>query len=381
MVQAYLDNSATTRPYDQVIRLMTSAMETGYGNPSSLHCMGVDGEQMVNTARKQVSSVLGCREDEVIFTSGGTESNNMAVLGAATAGKRWGKKIITAKGEHPSVLETFRYLEKQGFQAIYIDIDRNGVVDISQLADAVDDETVLISIMHVNNEVGTIQPIAEIAKLKKKALFHTDGVQSFGKIQIPMKGVDLLSLSGHKIHGPKGIGALYVRKGINLPPLIHGGGQERGMRSGTENVPAIAGLGLAAEISQGKQGSQEGREHIRSLNQMMRQLLQDSSIPIRINSPEDALPHILNVSFEGTKGEVLLHILEQQGVFVSTGSACSSNKKGKSHVLAAMGVPGEDLEGALRISMSCENTQEEVRYGGEKIIEAADRFRRLGRFR
>ena len=305
----------------------------------------------------------------------------MAILGAAMAGKRWGKKIITAKGEHPSVLETFKYLEKQGFQAIYIDIDRNGLVDLSQLTDALDDRTVLISVMHVNNEVGTIQPIAEIAKRKRKALFHTDGVQSFGKIQIPMKGVDLLSLSGHKIHGPKGIGALYVRKGINLPPLIHGGGQERGMRSGTENVPAIAGLGLAAQISWSKQGSQEGREHIRSLNQIMRQSLEGSGISVRINSPEDALPHILNVSFEGTKGEVLLHILEQQGVFVSTGSACSSNKKGKSHVLAAMGIPGEGLEGALRISMSWKNTQEEVRYGGQKIIEAVDRFRRLGRFR
>ena len=181
-MQAYLDNSATTRPYDQVIRLMASAMETGYGNPSSLHSMGVDGERAVNAARKQISSILGCREDEVIFTSGGTESNNMAILGAAMAGKRWGKKIITAKGEHPSVLETFKYLEKQGFQAIYIDIDRNGLVDLSQLTDALDDRTVLISVMHVNNEVGTIQPIAEIAKRKRKALFHTDGVQSFGKI-------------------------------------------------------------------------------------------------------------------------------------------------------------------------------------------------------
>lgn len=375
---AYLDNSATTRPYDPVIRLMLECLERDYGNPSSLHRMGMEGEKRITRARKQVSAALGCREDEVVFTSGGTESNNMAIIGAAMAGRRRGKKIITSKGEHPSVLETFRFLEGRGFQCIYIDIDKKGRIDLDQLIGEVDDDVILISVMHVNNEVGTVQPIEEIAKQKGRALFHTDVVQSFGKIPVPMKGIDLLSLSGHKIHGPKGAGALYIRKGIHLPPLIHGGGQEKNLRSGTENVPAIAGLGLAAEMAAERRDSQEAQKHICNLNRILVSSLETAGCPTRINSPKEAIPGIVNISFEKTKGEVLLHMLEQEGVYVSTGSACSSNKKGKSHVLRAMGLSEGEMEGALRISMSLENTEEEIRYGAEKIIEAAGKFWKLG---
>ncbi len=378
-MQAYLDNSATTRPHDRVIEIMVASMETGYGNPSSLHRMGMEAEQAVSSARKQVAGVFGCREDEVFFTGSGTEANNMALMSGAMAGSRRGKKIITSKGEHPSVLETFRYLEGKGFRAVYIDIDKNGLIDLEQLEKEVDDDTILISVMHVNNEVGTLQPIEAIAQRKGKALFHTDCVQSFGKLTIPMKGVDLISLSGHKIHGPKGIGALYVRKGLHLPPFIHGGGQERGLRSGTENVPAIVGLGLAGEIA--AKHMERSRKHVEKLNHILRSILLESGIPVKINSPRDGIPHILNVSFEKTRGEVLLHKLEQHGVYVSTGSACSSNKKGKSHVLQAMGLSAGDLEGALRISMSPQNTEEEIRYAGEKMIEAVSQFRKLGSYR
>lgn len=378
-MQVYLDNSATTRPYDRVIDLMTKCMETGYGNPSSLHRMGMEGEKTVSDARKHVADRLACREEEIIFTSGGTESNNMAIMGAAMAGMRRGKRIITSKGEHPSVLETFRYLESRGFEAVYIDIDRNGTVNLDQLREAVNDETILISIVHVNNETGTIQPVEDIAKEKGRAVFHTDAVQSFGKIRIPMKDVDLLSLSGHKIHGPKGVGALYIRRGLHMPTFIHGGGQEKGLRSGTENVPAIAGLGLAAEIAGEKRLPSEGLKYVRKLNHTLLSVLQDRDIYVKVNSPAEGLPHILNLSFPKTKGEVLLHMLEEGGVYVSTGSACSSHKRGQSHVLNAMGIPGEDIEGTLRISFSHRNTEEEVRYAGEKIAEAVTRFRSLGR--
>ena len=389
----YLDNSATTRQYDQVTDVMAEAMRETYGNPSSLHMLGVEAEKKVRTSRKILASAIGASEEEFFFTSGGTESDNTVLFGVAEARKRTGKKIITTAVEHPAVLEPAKRLEAMGFTVEYIGVDRNCHLNMDQLASAIDDETILISVMGVNNEAGTILPIGEIAALKDQynrkhktdILLHSDAVQAFGKVPVDLKGaykgVDFLSVSGHKIHGPKGIGGLYIRKGIHLPPFLSGGGQERHMRSGTENTPGIVGFGKAAEMGMADfEGRTEAMTKART--RLLEGLL--AEIPdIRINSPQDetASPSVLNVSFLGTRGEVLLHTLEQEGIFVSTGSACSSNKKGRSHVLTAMGLSDKEIEGAIRFSFSEENTLEEMDYTVEKVKAAVTRFRRLGSFR
>ena len=389
----YLDNSATTRQYDQVTDVMAEAMRETYGNPSSLHMLGVEAEKKVRTSRKILASAIGASEEEFFFTSGGTESDNTVLFGVAEARKRTGKKIITTAVEHPAVLEPAKRLEAMGFTVEYIGVDRNCHLNMDQLVSAIDDETILISVMGVNNEAGTILPIGEIAALKDQynrqhktdILLHSDAVQAFGKVPVDLKGaykgVDLLSVSGHKIHGPKGIGGLYIRKGIHLTPFLSGGGQERHMRSGTENAPGIVGFGKAAEMGMADfAGRTEAMKKART--RLLEGLL--AEIPdIRINSPQDetASPSVLNVSFLGTRGEVLLHTLEQEGIFVSTGSACSSNKKGRSHVLTAMGLSDKEIEGAIRFSFSEENTLEEMDYTVEKVKAAVTRFRRLGSFR
>ena len=389
----YLDNSATTRQYDQVTDVMAEAMRETYGNPSSLHMLGVEAEKKVRSSRKILASALGASEEEFFFTSGGTESDNTVLFGVAEARKRTGKKIITTAVEHPAILEPAKRLEAMGFTVEYIGVDRNCHLNLDQLASAIDDETILISVMGVNNEAGTILPIGEIAALKDRynrehktdILLHSDAVQAFGKVPVDLKGaykgVDFLSVSGHKIHGPKGIGGLYIRKGIHLPPFLSGGGQERHMRSGTENTPGIIGFGKAAEM-----GMADFAKRTEAMKQARARLLEGllAEIPdIRINSPQDetASPSVLNVSFLGTRGEVLLHTLEQEGIFVSTGSACSSNKKGRSHVLTAMGLSDKEIEGAIRFSFSEENTLEEMDYTVEKVKAAVTRFRRLGSFR
>ena len=389
----YLDNSATTRQYDQVTDVMAEAMRETYGNPSSLHMLGVEAEKKVRASRKILASAIGASEEEFFFTSGGTESDNTVLFGVAEARKRTGKKIITTAVEHPAVLEPAKRLEAMGFTVEYIGVDRNCHLNMDQLVSAIDDETILISVMGVNNEAGTILPIGEIAALKDQhnrkhktdILLHSDAVQAFGKVPVDLKGaykgVDFLSVSGHKIHGPKGIGGLYIRKGIHLPPFLSGGGQERHMRSGTENTPGIVGFGKAAEMGMADfAGRTEAMKKART--RLLEGLL--AEIPdIRINSPQDetASPSVLNVSFLGTRGEVLLHTLEQEGIFVSTGSACSSNKKGRSHVLTAMGLSDKEIEGAIRFSFSEENTLEEMDYTVEKVKAAVTRFRRLGSFR
>ena len=389
----YLDNSATTRQYDQVTDVMAEAMRETYGNPSSLHMLGVEAEKKVRSSRKILASAIGASEEEFFFTSGGTESDNTVLFGVAEARKRTGKKIITTAVEHPAILEPAKRLEAMGFKVDYIGVDRTCHLNMDQLASAIDDETILISVMGVNNEAGTILPIGEIAALKDQynrqhktdILLHSDAVQAFGKVPVDLKGaykgVDFLSVSGHKIHGPKGIGGLYIRKGIHLPPFLSGGGQERHMRSGTENTPGIVGFGKAAEMGMADfAGRTEAMKKART--RLLEGLL--AEIPdIRINSPQDetASPSVLNVSFLGTRGEVLLHTLEQEGIFVSTGSACSSNKKGRSHVLTAMGLSDKEIEGAIRFSFSEENTLEEMDYTVEKVKAAVTRFRRLGSFR
>lgn len=375
----YLDNSATTRQYDQVTRVMTRSMEELYGNPSSLHAMGLAAEKEVRKARKAVAASLACREEEVVFTSGGTESDNTALFGIARARRREGRRIITTRVEHPAVLEACRVLEQDGFDVVYLDVDAECRVSVEQLADAVNEETILISVMAVNNEVGTIMPTAAMAAAKGRAVFHTDAVQAYGKVDLRNTGADLISLSSHKIHGPKGIGALYIRRGINLPAFMVGGGQEKHRRSGTENVPAIIGFGEASRMAM-----ERFDQRVSAMAAARRRLLddlKDGIRDIRINSPQDGAASVLNVSFLGCRGEVLLHTLEQDGIYVSTGSACSSNKKGRSHVLAAMGLSDAEIEGAIRFSFSEFNTPEEMDTVAEKVKTAVERFRRLGSFR
>lgn len=389
----YLDNSSTTRPYDKVTEIMTEVLRNDFGNPSSLHTLGIAAEKYVKAARKSLAAALGASEEEVYFTSCGTEADNTALFGAARARRHQGKKIITTSVEHPAILEPAKRLEEAGFEVEYIGVDQKCRLDMEQFKAALSEDTVLISVMALNNETGTIMPVEQIAEIKNAfnkehgcdVLLHSDAVQAFGKIPLNMKGgfrgVDMLSVSGHKIHGPKGIGGLFVRKGLSIPAYLVGGGQERHMRSGTENTAGIAGLGCAAEICFG-----DFDKRIKAMSEARARLLEGikSEIPdIIINSPEDewAGPSVLNVSFLGTRGEVLLHTLEQDGIFVSTGSACSSNKKGQSHVLGAMGLKPKEIEGALRFSFSEFNTPEEMDYVTEKVKQAVTRFRKLGSFR
>ena len=389
----YLDNSATTRQYDQVTDRMLEMMRDHYGNPSSLHTMGVDAEKFLRRARKSWAASVGAEEEEVYFTSGGTESDNTVLMGVAEARRRTGKKIITTAVEHPAILEPARKLETMGFQVEYIGVDEKCRLDLGQLENALTEDTVLISVMAVNNETGACMPVQKIAALKESynqkhktaILLHTDAVQAFEKMETSVKknwtGVDFISVSGHKIHGPKGIGGLYVRKGIHLPPFLLGGGQERHFRSGTENMPAIAGFGKAVELA-----SENFSQRVKTMTEVRQFLLDGIKSEISdiiINSPEDGefCPSVLNVSFLGTRGEVLLHTLEQDGIYVSTGSACSSNKKGMSHVLKAMGLNEKTIEGAIRFSFSEFNNRAEMEYVIEKLKSAVTRFRRLGSFR
>ena len=385
----YLDNSATTRQYPEVTREMLRYMDEFYGNPSSLYQLGVDSEKAVKKARTALQKAIGMEDSRVYFTSGGTEADNMAIFGAARALKRRGRRIVTTAVEHPAVLECCKELEKQGFEVIYVGVDRNCRLDIDALKSAVNDETILVSMMHVNNEAGTIMPVNEVKQIMKEkdapGIFHCDAVQSFGKLQL-CSDADVISVSGHKIHGPKGTGAICIREGVNIPAFICGGGQESGKRSGTENVPAIAGFGLAAEMSE--HGRRENSASMAQMRQRLISQLTASLDDIVINSPETAgenagecCSSLLNISFLGTRGEVLLHTLEQDGIYVSTGSACSSNKKGQSHVLKAMGLRDKEIEGTLRFSFGRMNSIEEIDIAADKVAAAVKRFRRLGSFR
>lgn len=385
----YLDNSATTRQYPEVTREMLRYMDEFYGNPSSLYQLGVDSEKAVKKARTALQKAIGMEDSRVYFTSGGTEADNMAIFGAARALKRRGRRIVTTAVEHPAVLECCKELEKQGFEVIYVGVDRKCRLDIDALRSAVNDETILVSMMHVNNEAGTIMPVNEVKQIMKEkdapGIFHCDAVQSFGKLQL-CSDADVISVSGHKIHGPKGTGAICIREGVNIPAFICGGGQESGKRSGTENVPAIAGFGLAAEMSE--HGRCENSASMAQMRQRLISQLTASLDEIVINSPETAgenagecCSSLLNISFLGTRGEVLLHTLEQDGIYVSTGSACSSNKKGQSHVLKAMGLKDKEIEGTLRFSFGRMNSIEEIDIAADKVAAAVKRFRRLGSFR
>ncbi len=387
----YLDNSATTKPYKEAVDVMTKVLSEDFGNPSSLHTLGITAEKYIKNARKSLATSLGASEDEVFFTSCGTEADNMAIMGAASARKHHGKKIITTAVEHPAILEPCKKLEQMGYKVEYIGVDNKCRLNMDQLKAAIDEDTILISIMGVNNETGTIMPLKEIIDLKDKfnkehgtgILMHTDAVQAFGKIPVnvkgDLKGIDMISVSGHKIHGPKGIGGIYVKKGLALPAFIVGGGQEGHMRSGTENTAGISGFGKAMDMAF---EDFEGRvSAMARAKARLRDAITSEIKDIVINSPEDAAASVLNVSFLGTRGEVLLHTLEQDGIFVSTGSACSSNKKGQSHVLGAMGLKHKEIEGAIRFSFSEFNTEEEMDYVADRVKFAVTKFRKLGSFR
>ena len=387
----YLDNSATTKPYNEAVDVMTTVLREDFGNPSSLHTLGIAAEKYIKNARKSLATSLGASEDEVFFTSCGTEADNMAIMGAASARKHQGKKIITTAVEHPAILEPCKKLEQMGYKVEYIGVDNKCRLNMDQLKAAIDEDTILISIMGVNNETGTIMPLKEIIELKEQfnkahgtgILMHTDAVQAFGKVPVnvkgDLKGIDMISVSGHKIHGPKGIGGIYVKKGLVLPAFIVGGGQEGHMRSGTENTAGIAGFGKAIDMAF---DDFDGR--IAAMSKAKNRLYEAITSDIKdivVNSPEDAAASVLNISFLGTRGEVLLHTLEQDGIFVSTGSACSSNKKGQSHVLGAMGLKHKEIEGAIRFSFSEFNTVEEMDYVADRVKFAVTKFRKLGSFR
>lgn len=373
-MEIYLDNSATTRAYPEVAELMTKLMLEDYGNPSALHQKGVEAEQYLRRARETMAKILKAQEKEIYFTSGGTESNNWALMGTAMGMKRMGGHIITTQVEHPAVQAPITFLEEQGFTVTRLGVDREGMVDPEELEQAVTPETILVSVMFVNNEIGTVEPIAELGeRIKKKnpnTVFHVDAIQAFGKLSIcPKKlNIDLMSVSGHKFHGPKGIGMLYVREKTKIRPLILGGGQQNGMRSGTDNVPGAAGMALAAQMV--CDHLEENRAHMyRIREQLVSGLGNMDRVIVHGKQGEQAAPQIVNASFLGVRSEVLLHTLENEGIYVSAGSACSSHKRGGSPTLTAIGASKEERESAVRFSFSEWTTEEEI----EKTLEVLNR--------
>lgn len=365
---AYLDNSATTKVCEKAKKNMLDAIESCWGNPSSLHEKGIEADALLLRARETVAKALCCERDEIFFTSGGTEGNNLAVFGAAYAGRRKGNRVITSAVEHPSVQKAFDRLEKEGFEVIRIGTDEFGTLDLTALGDAINEGTVLVSIMAVNNEVGTVQPVDEIASLIKRkgspALFHIDAVQAFGKIPLNVRklGADLMTVSSHKIHGPKGVGALFVKKGTRLTPVAVGGGQEKDLRPGTEPMPAIAGfMGAVEELT-----VRSSLEKITALRDGFTEKITERD-GIVINSPPTALPYIVNISLPGYRSETLLNFLSDSGFYVSSGSACA--KGHKSHVLTAMKLSDRLIDSSLRISLSRFTTEQEL----DSFLTALDR--------
>ena len=411
-MEAYMDHAATTKICPAAKEKMIEALDVNYGNPSSRHRKGVDAEKYIRNTTAVLAKEWKVQEKEIILTSGGTESNNLALIGAAMANKRAGMHIISTRFEHASVYQPLEFLATQGFRISYINVDTMGHVCIDELLEEIDDETILISVMYVNNEVGAVQDIAAISKAVKEKkpdiLLHVDAIQAFGKYRIYPKreGIDLMSVSGHKIHGPKGSGALFVRDKVKVKPLIYGGGQQRDMRSGTENVPAIAGLGAATEWMY--QNFDRNQSHLKACKvALIQRMLQLEGVNVNavFNKEEAAYikeqrtrilaegvnaedmdvirtavertaPHVLSVSFDGVRSEVLLHALEDRGVYVSSGSACSSNHPALSGTLQAIGVAKDLLDSTLRFSFSVETTQEEIEYAAEMTAQLLPQLRR-----
>lgn len=386
-MEAYLDNAATTRVFPEVRDVVVRVMEEDFGNPSSKHTKGLEAEQYIRGAKEQIANNLKCQLGEIVFTSGGTESNNQALLGAAMANQRMGRHIITTQIEHASVHEPLAYLEEQGYEVTYLPVDSLGRVDGRVLADAVREDTVLVSVMYVNNEMGAVQDIKQLSEGIKeknpKTLFHVDAIQAFGKYKIVPKrlGIDLMSVSGHKIHGPKGSGFLYIKDKTKIRPILFGGGQQKGMRSGTENVPAIAGLGEAVRVMYQNHGEEVERLYAlkERLIMELQQLERVTVNGVKGLEVQETAPHIVSASFDGIRSEVMLHALAERGVYVSSGSACSSNHPELSGTLKAIGVAEHLLDSTLRFSMSVSSTEEEIHYALEKVKELLPVLRRFTR--
>ena len=382
--EVYFDNSATTRVFDSVRDVMVEAMTSDYGNTSSRHMKGVEAERYIREAREEIAGSLKVKEKEIVFTSGGTESNNMALIGAAMAARRKGNHLITTCIEHASVYNTMSFLEEQGFRITYLPVDQDGIVSLDALREAICDDTILVSIMYVNNEMGAVEPVAEIGKLIKSIrpdiYFHVDAIQAYGKyvIRPNTEGIDLMSVSGHKIHGPKGVGFLYVDEKVRIKPIIFGGGQQKGMRSGTENVPGCAGLGMAV-----REIYKDHDERVERLYALKDRLVQGLSslegVTVHGRTGRDSAPQIVSAGFEGVRAEVLLHALEDRGIYVSSGSACSSNHPGVSGTLRGIGVRESLLDSTLRFSFGVFNTEDEVDYCLEVLRELLPVLRRYRR--
>ena len=382
--EVYLDNSATTRCSERAKDLMVKLLMEDYGNPSSLHMKGVEAENYIKEAKRQIAKTLKVEEKEILFTSGGTESNNTALIGAAIANKRAGNHIITTSIEHASVSAPMAYLEELGFRVTYLKVDHNGMISLEELADAVCEDTILVSLMMVNNEIGAVEPIEEAAKVIKAknpdTLLHVDAIQAYGKYRIyPKKiGIDLLSVSGHKIHAPKGTGFLFIKDKTKVKPLIYGGGQQKGMRSGTENVPGVAALGeAAAEIYE---NFDEKINHLYALkSRFIDGVSGIEGVTVNGKTGRDSAPQIVSVSIDGVRSEVMLHTLEDQGIYVSAGSACSSNKPSVSHTLTSIGLKGNLLDSTIRFSFSVHTTEEEIDYAISVMSDVIPKLRRYTR--
>lgn len=383
-MEVYLDNSATTRVFPEVAEWMTEIMCEHYGNPSSMHHKGVESEQYIRYARETLAKLLKVNEKEIYFTSGGTESDNMALIGCARANRRAGKHLITTRIEHPAVLQTFGYLEDEGFEVTYLPVDEFGRVRAEDVKKAIRPDTILVSMMHTNNEIGALEPIEEVGSLLKRInpniLFHVDAVQGFGKFRIfPKKmGIDLLSVSSHKIHGPKGVGFLYIGERVKIHPIVFGGGQQRGMRSGTENVPGVAGMAKAAEMVY--EHLEEDVERLYELKaRFIKGLEKLENVTVNGLTGKDSAPHIISVSVGDIRSEVLLHALEDKGIYISAGSACASNKPQISATLKAIGLDKDLLGSTIRFSMSVFTTQEEIDYTLEAMYDMIPMLRKYTR--
>lgn len=382
-MDVYLDNAATTRALDEVVDKMKSVLTEQYGNPSSMHYKGIEAEKEITDAKNTIATILKVDKKEIIFTSGGTESNNIALFGVARAYARSGKHIIISKYEHPSVSKVAEQLEEEGFEITTIPLQKDGTIDIEVLRNSIRQDTILVSIMHVNNELGSIAPIEQIGPMIKQlnpnTLFHVDGVQSFGKLIIQPKKwmIDLLSISGHKIHASKGVGALYIASKTKIKPLVYGGAHQMGLRSGTENTPGIAGLGVAAQYMY--EHLKEHTEHLYKIKMQLKNGILNTIDKTYVNGPdgEKGANHILNIRFESVKGEVLLHALESKGIYISTGSACSSKKPEPSATLLALGHTEQEVDNSVRFSFSMFNTSEEIDYCIAQLKEIIPALRKF----
>ena len=383
-MECYFDNSATTRVYPEVVKAMNDIMLIQYANPSSMHRKGMEAEMALRNARQTVAKTLKADDRNILFTSGGTESDNMALIGCATAASRSGKHIVTTRIEHPAILETCAYLEEQGFEVTYLNVDKNGLIDLNELEESVRSDTTVVSIMHTNNEIGAVESVKEASEIIKKknpnTLFHVDAVQGYGKFVINPKkeGIDLMSVSGHKIHGPKGIGFLYIANGVKIHPIIHGGGQQKDLRSGTENVPGIIGLARASELIYER--LENDRANMYAMKErLIKGLLEIEDIKINGLTGMDSAPHIVSASVGGVRSEVLLHALEDKDIYISAGSACASNKPAISETLKAIGVENRFLESTVRFSLCGDNSMDQIEYALEAIKGIVPMLRRFTR--